>query len=710
MSNKRVSQLAPITVLELSPSDLFLLADVTANESKQLTLGNLTTYILQGGVQTGSFFGTASWAINTLSASYSPPTVSSSFAYSASIANRAITSSFATNALNSAASVSASYAATASYTTIQTVATASLAIIAQLASSASFLIYTAGINNGTASCAATASFALNGGGGTGSLSSSFSTTASYVQTASFLNGTASIALVAQTSYDSGTSTSASHALFADVAYTGITTNFQSSASWASSSISASYALLAEVANSATTASYVLPNPNVVNYGVFNAISQSNSIGQIDVVSLTSIISMTASFDARGSILVPYTSSIAVSESLTLHILDRTVGIDYVLDMLPVYYFAGSGASFSGTITSSFVGSITGSTSASGSISGSVTGSITGSINGTITSQTSGSFTMPFDLIGQFVAPSNDYTLYVTASSNKFQISPNRQVKFAIDVNGGNVAISTGNPLQLTTNNANDIITFSGSGTGPFSDTATHIVASGSANVTMMDLSALTANVHYIWTLPNLTTLKSFNNVPVTNIGGVPSSIISMSLVNGSLTKLYTMATSSLSYLNINNNYLTSLPDLPLTMSYIEVSNNPLTTLPSTIPSGVNSLYCVNTLISTPPSTLPNTIVSMSFSSNPLLSLWVTTFPTALSSLDFSYCPQLTSIPTIPANVRYLDVSNCALSNTIEDNICSNLITNGLLSGSLNLLNNTPVLPATITKIATLQGRAWTVSY
>lgn len=728
MANKRVSQLAPITVLELSPTDLFLLADVTANESKKLTLGDLTTYMLQGGLQTGSFFGTASWAINTLSASYSPPTVSSSFAFSSSIANRAITSSFALLSAFAQSSTSSSYAATASFTTIQTVATASLALVAALARSSSFLIYTPGVSNGTASYAVnalTASFALNGGGGgTGSISSSYSSNSGQSETSSYLlytgidNGTASLALLAQLSYDAGTSTSASHALYADFATVGITNNFQSSASWASQSLSASYATLAVSANSAITASYVLPNPNISSYGVFNAISQSLSKGQIDTVSLTSSIDMTASFDARGTLIVPYTSSVQLSESLALHILDRTIGADYVLDLLPVYYYIGNASTFAGSITGSFTGSIIGAISGStdsfatitGSITGSATGSMSGFVNGTITNQISGTFTMPFDLIGQFVAPSNDYMVYVTASSDKIKISPNRGMKFVIDVNGGNITVSTGNPLQLTTNNANDIITFSGSGTGPFQDTAINIVASGSNNVRMMDLSALTANIHYIWTLPLLNTLKSNGNGPVTNIGGIPSSLVSMSMVNGALDTLYTMTNTSMSYLNVNNNILTEIPALPSTMSYIDVSNNPLTSIPSIIPYGVTNLFCSNTQITSAPSTLPNQIVSMSFSANSLLSLWITTLPTSLGSFDLSFCPLLTSIPTIPSNVRFLDVSNCSLTNTVEDNICANLVTNGLLSGSLNLLNNAPVLPATITKIATLQGRAWTVSY
>jgi hypothetical protein len=345
--NTRVSQLAPITALQLSSEDLFLLADVTANESKKLTLQDLSSYLLSGGNLTGSFYGTASWSINTLSASYSPPTVSSSFAYTASISNFSVSSSFATTTLTASNSTSASYAVTASYTIIQNVATASFALIAALAKTASFLFYVPGANNGTASYsinALTASYALNGGsGGSGSLSSSYSSTSGQTQTSSYLafngidNGTASLALISQIAYDSGTSTSASHALYADYAAIGITTNFQSSASWASQSLSSSFSIIAINSTNATTASYVLPNPNIVNYGVFNAISQSLSSGQIDTVTLSSNINMTTSFDARGTLIIPYTSSVPLSESLALHLLDRTVGIDYLLDLLPVYY-------------------------------------------------------------------------------------------------------------------------------------------------------------------------------------------------------------------------------------------------------------------------------------------------------------------------------------------------------------------------------------
>lgn len=732
MANKRVSELAPITTAELSSADLFLVSDVSAQESKRLTLSDLNSYILTGGNLTGSFFGTASWAQNALTASFAN-VQTASYALTASFALNGGTGGSATSASWASQSLSASYARTASFVSVANAATASFATSSLFASSASFVIYTGGnngtianaINATTATTATTASFA------TTARSSSFATTASYSISSSFATA-------------SNFSTTASIALFALTASLGITTNVQTSASWASQSLSASHADIAGEAVTAITASYVLPNLALQQYGVFLAITQSNYKSQLDAVDIDPFFDTpaTTSVEVAGTMVAPYTSSIALNESVSLYVLDRATGVVYTLDSTPIYVnvqgqFANVSASIqasmagqvSGTSNGQLVGSTSGSISGSTDVSGSLTGSynaiFSGSLNGTITASYNGSITgsisgsvstflsgamkVPFLLMGQLHLNTGSYMFFISASTDKVFIEPTRTSRFSVSSNVGQFGVHSGEPLQLTTTSPSDLIAFSSSAGGPFTGTATQIVATGSTEILAMDISSV-SGIRYIWTLPNLTSLVSNGNTLVSDIGGMPNSIVTMSLQGGSLSRLHPLSQSAVSILNFANNSVTTFPSLPATMSYINCNNNPLMALPTTIPFGVTQLYSNGTSITQPPSSLPNSIVSMSFASNTSLNLWLTTLPSSLSSFDVSGCSLLTALPTIPSNVRYLNVSFDGLTDVAQDNICANLVSNGLLSGSLNLIGNASLLPVTLTRIATLQGRAWTVSY
>jgi len=758
MANKRVSELTQITSAELNSADLFLLSDVSAQESKKLTLADLNNYILTDGNLTGSFYGTASWAQkNALTASFAT-VQTASYALTASFALNGGTGGNATSASWASQSLSASYARTASFVSVANAATASFATSSQFASSASFVIYTGG-NNGTianaitattATTATTASYALT------ARSSSFATTASYSNSSSF-------------AISSNLSNTSSISLYAQTASLGIITNVQTSASWASQSLSSSFSDVAAEAITAITASYVLPNLSLQQYGVFLAITQSNYKSQLDAVDIDPFFDTpaTTSIEVAGTIVAPYTSSIALNESVSLYVLDRTTGIVYTIDSTPIYVniqgqFSNVSASIQASLAGQLSGSITGSTqgsiagnvngtmlgTTSGSISGSTlasgsltgsynaifsgsltsgsltgsytgsltssinanyNGSITGSISGSVSTFLSGAMKIPFLLMGQLYLSTGSYMFYISASTSKIFIEPTRISRFSVSSNIGQFGVHSGEPVQLTTDNSSDLIAFSSSAGGPFSGTAAQLVATGSTEILMMDISSVTG-IRYIWTLTNLTKLISNGNTLVSDVGGMPNSIITMSLQGGGLTQLHSLSQSVVSYLNFANNSVTTFPALPNTMSYINCNNNPIMALPTTIPYGVTQLYSNGTSITEPPSSLPTSIVSMSFSSNSNLNMWLTTLPSSLSSFDVSNCPLLTALPTVPSNVRYLNVSFDGLTDVAQDNICSNLVSNGLLSGSLNLLGNAALLPITLTRIATLQGRAWTVTY
>lgn len=204
MANKRVSELAPITPVELAQNDLFLLADVSANESKKLEVGDLASYLIENGLLSGSLsgslYGTASWALNAVSASWAPSQISCSYAQTSSWAINCLTASLALQAISASYSLSSSYAVTASYAFTSSVQLIFSSAFSDFAKSASYLIYSP--INGTASYSM---FAFTAGAATSSISSSEATTASFAITSSFLlyagapNGTASYAVKSFTS-------------------------------------------------------------------------------------------------------------------------------------------------------------------------------------------------------------------------------------------------------------------------------------------------------------------------------------------------------------------------------------------------------------------------------------------------------------------------------------------------------------------------------
>lgn len=869
MANKRVSELTQITTGELNAADLFLLSDVSALESKKLTLGDLNTYILTGGNLTGSLFGTSSWAENAVTASIANTVTSASYAVTASFSLNGGTGGSSVSASWASQSLSSSYAQTASFVSVANAATASFATASKFADSASFLIYTGG-NNGTVTNA------INAVSATTSTSSSF---ASSAYTSSYALSS-SIAASSLTSISASNAVTASYALFAMTASVGILTTVQASASWASQSLSASFADTATDALTAITASYVLPNLALQQEGIFLAITQSNYRSQLDKVSIVPFFSgpATTSVEAVGTMVAPYTSSIALDESVTLYALGRETGILYTIDSTPIYVniqgqyssisasvqasvhgqltgsvtgstqgsvagsvngstqgvitgsvtgstqgvitgsvngstqgeitgsvtgstqgsisgtvsstitgeasgsisgslvgqftgsisgsdavgditgsisasydailtasisggtltgdYAGSltssvSASYSGslvgTMTGNYTGSLTSSVSASysgslvGTMAGNYTGSltssisasfngiITGSVSGSVSTFLSGAMKIPFSLMGQLYLPTGSYMFFISASTSKVFIEPTRISRFSVASNIGQFSVESGEVIQLTTTNTSDLITFSSSmNGGPFIDTAANIVASGSSDVTVMDVSAV-GDIRYVWTCTGLRELRSLSNINLTDVQGMPASIVTMSLQSGNLSVLYDLSATSCSILNVMDNSLSALPALPSTMSYIDCSLNPILSLPD-VPYGVTSFFASSTGISSPPDNISNTVQSMSFDGNVSLNLWLTTLPTSLSSFDVSSCPLLTALPTIPANVRYLNINADSFTDVAQDNICSNLVSNGLLSGSLNLLGNDPVLPITVTRITTLQSRAWTVTY
>ncbi len=680
MANKRISELASITAPDAA--DLLLLADISANESKKLTLQNLGTFLLLSpnvsANISGSLYGSASYALRALTSSYTD-------VQSASYAS---TSSFALNVVPTissswaSSSISSSYAITASFVLLSNADSASVATSAIYSNTASFLYY-GGADNGTASYALVTGMSDTS---TNSTSASHADISDYTLLSDISLATLYASTATSASYASS-SDSASYtpyALYADSAGTAVvgvivTTNFQSSASWASKSLYSDLSITSTTAIFATSASYAPPLTSLLySKGIYLAISQSTSSSQLDVVNINPYSGQAASssVEAVGTVIAYYTSSTILDESITLFALNREGGALNLLDSTPIYVNLSN-------------------------------------------SDNSGSIKMPYSLIGQ-ASMTGSYMIYVSASSNNIALEPTRLTRFNIVSSYGDFSVSAGGSIKLMSDNTSDLVSYTHAGPTTYVGTAAQLVAAGPTSSIKLQATSSTSNLHYIWTLTNLRELDCTNNANITNLGGMPRSIITMSLSSCNLYGLYSLANTSASILDVTNNQISTVNFLPASMSYLNISNNSgITTMPSAMPYGLKNLYWDTTNITEIPGApfdLPDSIVSMSFNNNPNLSSWLAQLPVSLGWFECNYNVSLTALPSIliSPSLLYLDVSWGGFTQVAIDNICSNLVSNGQSNGTLLIQGNASALPylsSTTTNINTLENvRGWTVTY
>ena len=668
--NQRISQLTELTANEVQFDDLFVIVDVTAKESKKIQASELSLWLNNSGslyavhalnADTASFilasnvYGFVPTSSNALSAS------NTLFAQLANLASASISASYsktASFALNSAGNLK-----TASFLLYSGVpnGTASWALTANTANSAptaSFLVYFAGGNNGTASFAMTASNVRH---------AIIADTASYV--AGGPTATASYATVAQEAYlaDSATvATSASFLIF-NPAFPANGT--------------ASYALAAGT----------LVGTSIVGQGIFLATTQSTFVSQLDDIDIywsTGNPAVTT-IEAMGNINVPFTSSNPTNATISLVIQDRNTGFQTLLDYSPIML----------NITS----------------------------NGTSNTNSSGSVKLPFSLMGQ-ASLYGSYMVFVSASYTT-SLSSIRPVRFNIASQTDTFASYPNSPFTFSVTPSTTTLTYTVGG-NLFTGTAANVVAAGVNNVRTVDgISQGISSIDYLWTLNNVTESNFSFNPLLTHIGGVPSSMLSFNCSNCALTNLYTFVSSSLSYLYCSNNLLTALPgfplsmsyldcssnqinqlNLPLTLSYLDCSNNPFNTLPSGLPSGSAVLITDNNNLQYFPS-LPDTLITMSANNNASLTIPPFSLPQDLTYLSMNGTP-IGSLPTLPTGILYLSVNNSGLLSFVMDSIASQLVTNGLNNGYVDLTGNGTPSPSAQANLTTLHNgpRNWTTLY
>ena len=659
MANKRVSELAQITVPEIDFADLLLISDVTAHESKKLTLGDLTTFLLNDGFLTGSIHGTASYAFSSSNAAYANmasigiqslpflPTGPGPFQammhvdgdgafYQSGVALDQTNNVYGNLQGTASQAVNSKFAVTASYiaSSVLNVFSASFAGNAQ---SASYLVYDPSVSNGTASFAIMALSMSSP-----QVSGSYSVTSSYTPYAD-------LAAQAVNSYNADTASVVQTASY--LAFNGIPNG------------TASYALFAAAV------------PNIrQDYGTFVATTQSIYVAQLDMVSVTPTFGgqQVTSFDVRGTLDIPFSSSNSANGKIEMFVLDRATGYSQSIDYSPVFINLGP----SSTVVS-------------------------------------GTMRFPFTLRGE--APLYGlYKVYVTASYNEVYFDTGRPMKYKITSTSDQLSVQSAEPIIFSSYPNNAIMLYSSSlhpGVA-YQGSASQVIYSGSQYVTNLTIPPSSVNVlYYTWTLNGLVTMSVDNNSGLTDLGGIPTSCISMSAANCSLTSLPDMSVGSLRYLNVPNNTIVADLSLPPSMSYLNVANSFYVNLPQTMPYGMTVLVADGTGILYTPYNIPDTLQTMSFANCSNLTSWLApSLPLSLKYWNSNNTP-LSNFPSaMPAGVVYLNVTNNSLPPVTIGNIAQGLVTNGLNNGYLAFYNNPASESAfnITTNVNTLISRGWTV--
>ncbi|KRR00053.1 NEL-type E3 ubiquitin ligase domain-containing protein [Bradyrhizobium valentinum] len=130
----------------------------------------------------------------------------------------------------------------------------------------------------------------------------------------------------------------------------------------------------------------------------------------------------------------------------------------------------------------------------------------------------------------------------------------------------------------------------------------------------------------------------------------------------SLTALSAPLPPELRRLNVDNNQLTSLPDLPADLQRLYASNNRLTSLPD-LPAGLRRLYAISNGLTSLPADLPPGLRRLNVDNNQLTSL--PDLPAGLQRLNVDY-NQLTNLPEpLPAELEWLSVTHNQLTSLPE---------------------------------------------
>ena len=494
-------------------------------------------------------------------------------------------------------------------------------------------------------------------------------------------------------YIPGVSTStASYALSSSISDKSITSSF---ASFAKFSNTASFSLVSLTTQSiANSASFLIFSPNngtssyairagtaggLSNYGMFLALEQSSSFAMLDNVAILSSLAtpQSTTIQAIGTAILAYTSSIPNTNFLNLTYTNRVTGVTGSFDTTQVSY------------------------------------NVTPIMN-QWNSLSSGSFHIPFDLVGQSSLYGDYLVEVVTSDSRSLQLDSSRIVRFLISSYSDIVNVSTGSLVDLyivptSSLGGGSNITFSSIAGGPFYDTLPGLLTTGSSNIITINIaSSSISEVDYTWKCSNLTDFSCSSNPSLTRFGySFPNSLKNLYCSTCSINSILDLSNTQLVNLDCRNNQLLSLPTLPSTLITLDCSNNPLFSLPNTLPSSLQRLYCNNanvSLIDISSSvglltasfvggnlvviqSLPDNLRKLNVESSSNLVSILTTFnpyaslPKSMSYLSAFSC-SLSTLPSMSINMSYLNISNNPMQQSAMERATSELSSSNQTSGSI----------------------------
>lgn len=541
------------------------------------------------------------------------------------------------------------------------------------------------INSVSASNAATASFALSAivpspivTGSTYPITASVANialttrTSSYLQYSGFPNGTASFAL------------SAENAVFAITASAVVgTVAFATSTSYADIALS----VIGGVQECDTssflnfnggfngTASFALVAGGIEHrledFGLFPALTQTLTVGSLDNVMVSSSMGSPEPtlIEAFGTAVMTWTSSVENNASLRLVLLDRLTGTSGSLDTVAVDFNVSPIVNLWNT-------------------------------------QATGSYTVPFTLVGQYPLNGN-YYLAVTSSDDSLTLLPSRTVRFTISSYASYVTASNDEVIDFYYEPTNQPVTFSTFAGGPFHDTLAGILITGSNNIRTLDIgSSSISTLRYTWTLFNCTDFSCSKNASLNELNfGFPNTMSYLYCSECNIGTITDLSNTNLLVFDCHSNNLNVLPVLPDSVQYLNCSDNPITNFVHPLPTntrqfiatniaGATTLFGFNnvlltasldfsTFISLP--TLPVSIRKLTVGSNMSLTTLPALSATSMSWLDASIC-NLSTIPSMSVSMSWIDLSsNPPLVASQFVNCTNDLVNSAQLSGTFSAL-------------------------
>lgn len=216
------------------------------------------------------------------------------------------------------------------------------------------------------------------------------------------------------------------------------------------------------------------------------------------------------------------------------------------------------------------------------------------------------------------------------------------------------------------------------------------------------LTYINVENNYLDSLPplpaGLTTLI-FDNNTVRGFLNIPPAMTYLSFRMDSITGISGLP-NSLRYFEAAYNVISNIDSFPQNLWYVDLAANNLASIPA-LPTNLSELFCEYNHIAAIPSPLPPYLTDLYFGSNPITT--IPTLPPYLNILWIDHCPNLTSLPALPDMLTNIDVNNNNIT-VLPTHMPDSLL---LLNCGYNPLDSLPPLNAKLqVLICNYDGLTW----